>query len=322
MLRADTRCRLPQSWGGFPRRCMRRRCVGCAKLLVGEQRRKLAGALGVVGSQLTLATVTGPGQDVLPWDTRYCRHAPGAKHDGRNGCRVKAHYAWAWNAYAAEQLRQLHRLANRRAQRVARQRGVWWGMVAKVWQLQERGVLHAHLVLPWGCPGERAATRAYVQALEALAPRYGFGYVDNHLRAGPREGPGWKGYLSRYLAKDAGQLAELPMHALYVHRELAAYADCSIRRQRERRRRWAASRRAGPVVRHLQAQRARLDSELRGMHRQLKLDGRRTRPDGLADGSPELRTRRRGSVAPDGAAAPPPYRPPARPPPPAPVVSD
>jgi hypothetical protein len=175
--------------------------------------------------QVALVTITAPGADVLPWD----------------GDHVEATAAVIWNRTAAERWSKLNRACRERLRRA----DLKSPLLSYVWQLQRRGVLHAHLVLDFGHDDDKAATYAYVQALRDLATEYGFGFIDFRDRDGragrssvmPRRVAA--GYLSRYAAK-GGQLAEAaalpararPRRLLYVSRRLTAVSLCTMRRLR------------------------------------------------------------------------------------------
>jgi hypothetical protein len=55
-------------------------------------------------------------------------------------------------------------------------------LLARVWELQRRGVLHVHPVLGYATPRQRAAAEHYRERLDTLRCRYDFGYVAQHVR--------------------------------------------------------------------------------------------------------------------------------------------
>ena len=77
-------------------------------------------------------------------------------------------------------------------------------LVARVWEIQARGVLHVHPVLAYGTARQMAGARAYLERLAELAPQYGFGFVERKVKPQPavnaggvplvvlREGQAWQ----------------------------------------------------------------------------------------------------------------------------------
>jgi hypothetical protein len=65
-------------------------------------------------------------------------------------------------------------------------------------------------------PPERAWAKAYVEALRALAPRYGFGFVDGWEKLGRKFWPGAQaaGYLAAYFVAGKGAKATLTENVL------------------------------------------------------------------------------------------------------------
>lgn len=164
-----------------------------------DQRRKLfdnlkaVETLGGLGTlKVALVTVTAPGADRLAWDRRSCSGLGAHACSGLLGCRVERTAARDWNKRAPDKWRRLHRRAYQRTR--ARYAQFW--MPARVWELQTRGVLHAHVVVPYGSGMERAAADFYVRELHALAGHYGFGFVDRKLTAMSAKGAA--AYLSAY----------------------------------------------------------------------------------------------------------------------------
>lgn len=223
-------------------RCACRSCPTCGVLWLGDTRiRVLAAAHSFAGS-VALVTVTAPGVDVLPWDA--------------SGKRVAAWYAAEWNRTAPARWSALHRAAARAARRRAKELRVDWRLLVKVWEYQKRGVLHLHLIVPAGCPGELAASKAYVDALAGGAAARGFGFVDRgRLPAkGARRSsrtlvpvaPGRAaGYCAAYVASaGAGKpgIAEVarrqgvPGAVVYVAQALTRRSGVTMRSLRARRR--------------------------------------------------------------------------------------
>ena len=85
---------------------------------------------------------------------------------------------------------ELHRAAKVRADRATGHKGK---LLARVWEKQARGLAHLHGVLSVAAPAEHAWAEAYVTALQEMAPRYGFGFVDGWAKIGRRFWPGDQG---------------------------------------------------------------------------------------------------------------------------------
>lgn len=200
---------------------------------MGDVQRMMRANLAAGPDRVALVTVTAPGADVLPWD----------------GSHVEARAAVEWNRTAARRWSKLNRTIRERLRRA----GYASPLLSYVWQLQRRGVLHAHLVLAFGHGDEEAAARLYVAALRELAPAHGFGFIDFRDRDGkagrssvmPREVAA--GYLSRYAA-DSGQLVEAarlevrPTRLVYVSRSLTSVSLVTMRRLRRVRYLWVLSK--------------------------------------------------------------------------------
>jgi hypothetical protein len=120
--------------------------------------------------ETTIATLTAPGADVLPWDVSRCSIEGPHKHSGPNGCTVDQWEAAKWNRTAT---RRLSNLCNAAAARVRRQGLVVPTVLARALELK-RGVFHAHVVLGFRW-SEAAGLEAYGQALDELRGEYGFG---------------------------------------------------------------------------------------------------------------------------------------------------
>lgn len=209
---------------------------------------------------VALLTVTAPGQaSGLVWDRSACTHPPGETCSGPKGCRVLAGAANAWNRQAESSWRDLHRAA---AQKARRRHGPGPIVAAKVWEVQDRGVLHLHLVVPFGDPRERARAREYVAALNELRPRHGFGFVDLSQRF-DGEGCGARaaGYCAKYIAKATGSEMSVRRPA-FVGSFLTQAVGLTIRLLRWRRYIWhlwvsrPSAEQLRPLVSFLQALRS------------------------------------------------------------------
>lgn len=196
------------------------------RLWFGDVRRALFTNLLAYGGRVWLLTVTAPGADVLPWDGR----------------QVEQHAAHEWNRTAARRWRELHRRALQETGRA----GHSVTRLARVWQLQSRGVLHLHLVVGVDSVEELAAARYYVHELRARAREYGFGFIDARDRDGKTgrstlmEPERAAGYLSRYLGESAQlvqalQLAHRPHRLIWIAPALTSSTSCTMRRLRRAR---------------------------------------------------------------------------------------
>lgn len=134
-------------------------------------------------------------------------------------------------------------------------------MLARSWEWQLRGVLHAHVVVPCGTPRERRALDVYMAALRELVGLYGFGH---ELSVERMPAGASAGYLAKYLAPrdGAGKLsltetvtrADVPRLVVYVSRDLTGRTMVTMRNLRLRRQAWCIAReRSLSVLEVLQA---------------------------------------------------------------------
>ena len=215
---------------------------------IGDWRRVLIENGAHAGDELDLVVITAPGQEVLPWDRSMCRH-DGGPCSGKRGCRVEVEAARAWNESAPERWSQLHRAA---AARVRRSLG-HFEIVMRIWEPQERGVLHMNSVVAAGTARQMLAARAYRAALTELAPRYGFGFVGQKRR---RMGGLHLGrYLAKYLSEGTGKLGigdlaardDAPRTIALVNRRLTVATGSTMRECRERRTTWNRASHLAPM---------------------------------------------------------------------------
>jgi len=193
-----------------------------------------------------LVTVTAPGQDVLPWDLQHCGHEHEGRCSGKRGCRVQPDAAARWNATAPRRMTRLHR---RVSQWVRRRMPGQLQLLENVWQYQERGALHLHLVLGVGTPAHRHAAELYVGRLHEVAAEYGFGWPD---RNGPRlPGERAAAYITKYLIVGNGAEAvvtetvrreDCPSRLVYVSNALSKRTGCTMRSLRRERYLWHLER--------------------------------------------------------------------------------
>jgi hypothetical protein len=217
--------------------CRSRKCPEYSRVWAGDQRQKLFVNLAAYGAEIVMSAVTAPGSDVLPWDERVCAGLGEHRHSGLLGCKVNQAAADDWNRDAADRWRRLHRRAYQSTVKLTGPRSV--RLLARVWELQTRGVLHVHPVLGYGTAAEMAGARAYLEQLAELAPKYGFGFVDHGRRkVKPQPATGAAAYLSSYFVKGSGGKAALwesvtsramPRSIIYVSVALTQETHCTMR---------------------------------------------------------------------------------------------
>jgi hypothetical protein len=228
-------------------RCSARTCPEFAPIWARDTRRRLFENLRT--SRLTVMfSVTAPGSDLYPFDSRFCSHRPVTRCSGRLGCRVNPELAKAFNQHAGAWWSQLHRAAKVRADRRTGLRGK---LLARVWEKQRRGLAHVHGVVAVGTLEECAWAKEYITALRDLSSRYGFGFVDGWHRIGRKFWPGTQAaaYLSGYFAGGRGRkmaitdnvlAGDLPRLVVFIGRELTRRTGCTMRNLRNARRLWAS----------------------------------------------------------------------------------
>lgn len=163
--------------------------------------------------QLLMFTLTGPGGSLGEFDV------------------------WQWNVTSWERFARLRDLAGKQARREVR--GVNSRLVAWVPELQERGMLHFHLVFEASTLLERRSAERYCRYLRNHAVEHGFG-------AQTRKGTWGRAGVQRYVSKlaeyvskgselrelwESGQ-GDMPGRAFYVARRLTSRTGCTIRRLR------------------------------------------------------------------------------------------
>ncbi len=199
----------------------------------------LRGNLALLDSAVMI-TVTAPGEaEGLVFDRDRCEMPGPHRCSGSIGCKVDQGAADLWNGQAERSFSRLHRTASMRARRSTGEAGLI--MAAKAWEPQQRGVAHLHMVCPYGF-GNRRLIDAYGQALEELAPRYGFGFVKVQLPKLENGGARVAGYCAKtaeYVAKGAGTSDDLPIRRpFYVSRMLTTETLITMRMCRLRRWAW------------------------------------------------------------------------------------
>ena len=191
-----------------------------------------------IPAAVVMGTVTGPGVDVLPWDEIHCAQLGEHDHSGLIGCRVRRDQAERWNRQATARWRELHSHTTTRCRRDGHRPR----MLARVWELQHRGILHVHPVLAFSTPTERAAARSYFGHLAELAGRYGFGHVDRKLE--PMRARSAAAYLSAYFVtgregkltlQESVRFPYMPTSIVHVSTTLTQASGCTMRALRWRR---------------------------------------------------------------------------------------
>jgi hypothetical protein len=229
------------------RRCSSRTCPEFAPIWARDTRRRLLANLRLVKLSV-MFSLTAPGVDLYPFDPRFCSHSSSQGCSGTMGCRVNPAVAEAFNHNAGKWWSELHRAAKVRADRATGHKGK---IAARVWEKQKRGLAHLHGVVAVSTPTELAWARAYVTALENMAPRYGFGFVDGWGKIGRKFWPGDQAgaYLSSYFVRGRSGKApitenvlarDLPRLVVFVGRDLTRQTGCTMRSLRNARRLWAA----------------------------------------------------------------------------------
>ena len=110
--------------------------------------------------------------------------------------KVVPEVAALWNEHSRAWWRELNRVCKQRADRVLSGSATSGkgGVLLYQWELQKRGRLASAFRGRPGDAVERAWAFEYVEAMRELAPRYGFGFVDEKpltLRS-RREQSGWR----------------------------------------------------------------------------------------------------------------------------------
>jgi hypothetical protein len=203
----------------------------------GDQRQKLFRNLEVLDGEILLSAVTAPGASSLPWDEQACAALGEHEHSGQLGCRVRHNDAVAWNKSASDRWRRLHRRAYQETVRRFGKGSVW--LVARVWEMQARGVLHVHPVLAYGTGRQKAGGRAYLARLAELAPHYGFGFVHHDpKRVKPQAAGNAAAYLSSYFVKgkrgkqtlwESARSPLMPRSIVHVSTRLTMQTGCTMR---------------------------------------------------------------------------------------------
>lgn len=174
-----------------------------------DQAEVIKAALAEWDHETTIATLTAPGADVLPWDTSLCKIDGPHKHSGPNGCRVNEWDAAQWNRTANKRLAALTDTARVRTKRAGLQPPEILGRVLEL----KRGVFHAHVILgfTWG---SRTGLEHFLDQLDDRRGQYGFGTskAGGFDRGEPGKFTGAHAglYSSKYLRPDGAKGSFIP----------------------------------------------------------------------------------------------------------------
>lgn len=187
----------------------------------------------------------------MQWGERHCRELGEHEHSGKLGCRVRISIAAPWNESAAQRWREMHR----QAYQCCRREGLKPWLLVRVWELQKRGLLHAHPVLAYSTLAEKRGADRYLEHLDAIRRRYGFSYVERKHRV--REPRAAAAYLSSYFISGKGKKSSLeesvqsnwlPRSIIHISTELTKRSGITMRTLRLRRYAWVVWRNAEPSV--------------------------------------------------------------------------
>lgn len=146
------------------RRCHSLRCGSCFALRLGDWRASYRLNLGSIDGSAVMATLTAPGDDVLPRDEHgRCLERPLEE----------------WSSTRDERWRRLRNAAQIAARRRA---GVRAHLLAPTWEPQRRGAPHLHVPLDTSTPQLTIAAQVFVNYLHDNHARYGFGFADSWSR--------------------------------------------------------------------------------------------------------------------------------------------
>lgn len=223
--------------------CRSRKCPEYSHTWAADQRQKLFRNLEAFSGNVLISAVTAPGSDAMPWDESICCALGEHKHAGGLGCRVDTSVSGGWNREAPAAWRRLHRRAY---QDTVRRHGPGSVvLLARVWELQARGLLHVHPVLGYEGAVQMAGARAYLARLAELATQYGFGFVYSKrelVKAMPAQNAA--AYLSSYFVKgrrgktalwESVRSSAMPPSVIHVSVKLTMRTGCTMRTLRLKR---------------------------------------------------------------------------------------
>lgn len=207
-----------------------------SKIWLGDVARCLRENLNVVPARVRMVTITGPGADVLPCSIACAYRGPHAQRS-KDGCMVDGDAAAAWNRSMPQRWTALHKHAQ---QRTLRKFGRRARTLTRVFQRQQRGVDHVHVVLADESEIDRIIATFYVQQVRDLGPDYLFGHVDDRNTSMERGRAA--AYLSGYFTGgESSQLAkavaadDAPKRPVWIRSELTLFTRCTMRNLRRAR---------------------------------------------------------------------------------------
>ncbi|MEA2218546.1 MAG: hypothetical protein QOJ35_1172 [Solirubrobacteraceae bacterium] len=217
--------------------CRSRKCPEYSHIWAGDQRQKLFRNLEAFSGNVLISAVTAPGADQMPWDESICDALGAHQHADGLGCRVDGSVSGRWNRDAPAAWRRLHRRAYQETVRRCGPGSVL--LLARVWELQARGLLHVHPVLGYDTAAQMAGARSYLARLAELAPKYGFGFVHSKrelVKAMPAKNAAV--YLSSYFVKgrrgktalwESVRSSAMPRSIIHVSTKLTLQTGCTMR---------------------------------------------------------------------------------------------
>lgn len=171
-----------------------RGCEPCAERYRRQVRWRAGDGIAKPGQTLAL-TITAPGASTLPWDTGKCNHVASIECSGKMGCRVDKALAAAWNGEASPNFNHL-------LQDLHREYGAFEYFRAV--EVQERGLLHYHLVIK-----VKSAAVWNQSVCRRLATKHAFGsQVKLDMRPALEK---LGGYLAKYVSKSVSERRSAPM---------------------------------------------------------------------------------------------------------------
>jgi len=183
--------------------------------------------LAACSGELLMFTITGPGGEWSEWDV------------------------WAWNTQSWQRFAQLRDLAGKQASREVP--GISTRLVAWVPELQQRGMLHFHLVFEASTLMEKRWAERYCRYLRRNVAKHGFGPSTGKGKWGREDVGRYVSKLPKYLTKSSAlrelwESGDAPGRCFYVSRRLTETTGCTIRRLRMSGRLWVLSRVSVPVL--------------------------------------------------------------------------
>lgn len=159
--------------------CKARSCRVCGVRWARDWWKCMETNLSAAGDSLLVVSLTPPGAERLPWDIDHCSRRRPHECSGPKGCRVQQRAAREWNDTAAwrwQKLREAARNATRRQLGLdaSGEKVVIW---ERVWEPQKRGVIHGHVVLPYGTEREREIANVFCVELCRRVRSYDFGWI-------------------------------------------------------------------------------------------------------------------------------------------------